>query len=161
MAQEIKKEVSLQIFKESELTPEIKQLLEKARYAAKNARAPYSDFQVGAALLLSDGSIVLGNNQENAAYPAGLCAERVAFFAAKANNPTASILKAVVVALKMKSSPNSIPAPCGNCRQVMSEYEHAQPENIELYLAGGEGDILMSKSIGNLLPFEFSSDQLV
>lgn len=160
MAKEIKKELSLLIFEKDELDQEIQNLLRKAHGAAENARAPYSDFQVGAALLLTDGSIVLGNNQENAAYPAGLCAERVAFFAAKANKPDAVILKVAIVALKMHSSENSIPAPCGSCRQVMSEYENEQTNSIEVYLTGGTGQVLMSKSVDNLLPFKFSSEQL-
>lgn len=160
MAKEIKKEVSLLIYSESELDTQTQKLVNKAREAAKNARAPYSDFQVGAALLLSDGNIVIGNNQENAAYPAGLCAERVAFFSAKANQPDAVILKVAIAALKMKSGENSIPAPCGSCRQVMSEYENEQDPSIELYLTGGEGEVLMSSSVDNLLPFKFSSEQL-
>ncbi|MFT6871948.1 MAG: cytidine deaminase [Roseivirga sp.] len=160
MAKEIKREVSLLLYTTSELTIQVKDLISQAKEAAQKARAPYSGFQVGAALLLSDGSIVLGNNQENAAYPAGLCAERVAFFSAKANKPEAIILKVAIVALKMNANEYNIPAPCGSCRQVMSEYESEQPEPIEVYLTGGTGDILMSSSIENLLPFKFSSDQL-
>ncbi len=160
MAKELKQEVSLLIFEQSELTPQVTHLIKAARGAALKARAPYSDFQVGAALLLSDGSIVLGNNQENAAYPAGLCAERVAFFSAKANNPEANIMKVAIAALKMDANADNIPAPCGSCRQVMSEYENDQAESIEVYLTGGSGDILMSRSIDNLLPFKFSANQL-
>ena len=160
MAKEIKKELSLFIFEKDELDQETQSLLTKAHQAAGNARAPYSNFQVGAALLLADGSVVLGNNQENAAYPAGLCAERVAFFAAKANKPDAVINKVAIVALKMIASEKSIPAPCGNCRQVMSEYENEQVNPIEVYLTGGTGQVLMSKSVDNLLPFKFSSEQL-
>lgn len=160
MAKEIRREVSLLLYSASELNPQVLDLINQAKQAAQKARAPYSDFQVGAALLLSDGTIVLGNNQENAAYPAGLCAERVAFFAAKANKPDARISKVAIVALKMNANEHNIPAPCGSCRQVMSEYENEQPEPIEVYLTGGTGDILMSSSIENLLPFKFSSDQL-
>lgn len=160
MAKEIKREVSLLLYKASELQTQVIDLINQAKQAALKARAPYSDFQVGAALLLSDSTIVLGNNQENAAYPAGLCAERVAFFAAKANKPDVQILKVAIVALKMNANEHNIPAPCGSCRQVMSEYENEQPEPIEVYLTGGTGDILMSSSIENLLPFKFSSDQL-
>ena len=160
MAKEIKKELSLFVFKKEELDQDTQDLLSNAHKAAENARAPYSNFQVGAALLLADGSMVLGNNQENAAYPAGLCAERVAFFSARANKPDAVILKVAIVALKMNASAESIPAPCGSCRQVMSEYEVEQSKVIEVYLTGGTGDVLMSKSIDNLLPFKFSSKQL-
>ncbi|MBO3697844.1 cytidine deaminase [Roseivirga sp. E12] len=160
MAKELKREVSLLIYKESELDTTTLDLINRARSAAQNARAPYSDFQVGAALMLSDGSIVLGNNQENAAYPAGLCAERVAFFAAKANKPEASVLKVAIAAVRMDANENNIPAPCGSCRQVMSEYENDQASPIEVYLTGGSGDIMKSNSIENLLPFKFSSDQL-
>lgn len=160
MAKEIKREVSLLILHESELEKQTIELVRQARQAAEKARAPYSNFRVGAALLLSDGSVVLGNNQENAAYPAGLCAERVAFFSAKANKPEASILKVAIAAVKMNANENNIPAPCGSCRQVMSEYENEQADAIEVYLTGGSGDVLMSSSIENLLPFKFSSDQL-
>lgn len=160
MAKEIKKELSLFIFEKDELDQETQSLLTNAHQAARNARAPYSDFQVGAAILLTDGTIVLGNNQENAAYPAGLCAERVAFFAAKANKPDAVIRKVAIVALKMHAGEKNIPAPCGSCRQVMSEYENEQTDPIEVYLTGGTGQILMSKSVDNLLPFKFSSEQL-
>jgi len=160
MAKELKQEVSLLIYQESELDNTTLDLINKAREIGKQARAPYSGFQVGAAILLSDGSIVLGNNQENAAYPAGLCAERVALFAAKANNPKASVSKVAIAALSMNSNELNIPAPCGSCRQVMSEYENDQKESIEVYLTGGTGDILKSNSIDNLLPFKFSSDQL-
>lgn len=160
MTKELKREVSLLILQESELDEETKNLIDQAKAIAKKAWAPYSGFQVGAALLMSDQSIVLGSNQENASYPAGLCAERVAFFAAKANKPEASILKVAIVALKMDANANNIPAPCGMCRQVMSEYENEQDMPIEVYLTGGTGDILKSDSIDNLLPFKFSSDQL-
>lgn len=160
MAKEIKQEVSLLIYSESELDTNTQDLLGQAKAAAAKARAPYSDFRVGAALLMADGSVVIGNNQENAAYPAGLCAERVAFFAAKANKPDTEIEKVVVVALKMHSNEQNIPAPCGSCRQVMSEYEIEQSKSIEVYLSGGTGEVLKSNSVDNLLPFKFSSDQL-
>ncbi|OEK04082.1 cytidine deaminase [Roseivirga misakiensis] len=160
MPKEIKKELSLRVFHKDELDEEVRLLVDKARHTANNARAPYSNFKVGAAVLLEDGKVVLGNNQENAAYPAGLCAERVAFFAASANHPKSKILKVAIVALQMDANENNIPAPCGSCRQVMSEYEVEQNTPIEVYLTGGKGDILMSESIDNLLPFKFSVEQL-
>ncbi|MFY0594313.1 cytidine deaminase [Roseivirga sp.] len=160
MPKEIKKELSLYVYQKNELSTEVQSLLQNAHAAAENARAPYSEFKVGAALMLEDGTVVLGNNQENAAYPSGLCAERVAFFSAKANNPKARVLKVAIVALKMDADENNIPAPCGSCRQVMSEYEVEQESDIAVYLTGGKGKVLMSKSIDNLLPFKFSVEQL-
>ncbi|TND02598.1 MAG: cdd [Bacteroidetes bacterium] len=114
---------------ESELPELSRNLLAEARKAAEKAYAPYSEFHVGAALLLENGTVVTGNNQENAAYPSGLCAERVAVFAAGAQFPD---IPAQAIAISCKTPHFSIDtplSPCGACRQVLAEYEsrHKQP----------------------------------
>lgn len=131
------------------------QLLEKALFAAQTAYAPYSEFGVGAALLLDDGSIVMGNNQENAAYPSGLCAERVAFFHVGAVYPGKKVLAVAVRASSPKYKTDQPIAPCGGCLQVMLESEKRQKSPIRLLTAGSSGPVFVVKTIGNLLPFQF------
>lgn len=160
MAKTLKQEASITYLEAPEVPSEIKDFMALAIKAATQAYAPYSQFEVGAAVKLKNGEIVLGNNQENAVYPAGLCAERVAFFAAKANHPEEDI-EAVAIAAKAKEAPDySFASPCGSCRQVMSEYENSQKSHIKLYLAGEKGSVYMSQSIDNLLPFKFSDENL-
>ena len=139
---------------------EVQTLIKKAQDAAAQAYARYSDFMVGAAVLMADGSIVTGNNQENAVYPAGLCAERVAFFAAKSQKTDVDIVKVAVVARRREDSHFKAAAPCGSCRQVMSEYENNQPDFIALYMMDADGKVYESESIENLLPFKFSAESL-
>ena len=135
-------------------------LIKSAQDAANKAYAKYSNFLVGAAVLMADGSIITGNNQENACYPAGLCAERVAFFAAKSQKPDMDILKAAVVARRREDDLYAAATPCGICRQVMSEYENNQENPIVLYMMDKEGKFYESASIENLLPFKFSEESL-
>jgi len=142
-----------------ELTEEEQKLIDSAKSACNNAYAPYSQFNVGAALLLDDGSIVIGSNQENAAYPSGLCAERVAIFSVMNNNPTAKIKKIAVTARKATSNGFIPAAPCGGCRQVMLEQEQKQNENIEV-LFSHEDKWVRTSSIKQLLPFSFNKNSL-
>lgn len=144
----------------AELPAQALELLKAAEASALKAYAPYSRFQVGAALSLDNGEIVSGNNQENACYPAGLCAERVAFFAAKSRYPDARVISVAVVAKRAEDTLFREASPCGSCRQVMSEYEVHQQSNITLYMMGPEGKIYASPSIGNLLPFRFTGESL-
>ena len=144
----------------ADVPEEVQVLIEKAQEAAMKAYAKYSDFLVGAAVLLADGSIMMGNNQENACYPAGLCAERVAFFAAKSNKPDVDILKVAIVAKRREDHFFRAASPCGSCRQVMSEYENNQENPIVLYMMDMDGKVYESPSIENLLPFKFSEDSL-
>jgi cytidine deaminase len=106
-----------------ELPDEIQNLMKLAVEVRKNAYAPYSKFRVGAALLLDNGEIVLGSNQENAAYPSGLCAERVAIFQAGSIYPKAKILKMAITAASDTNKTISPIPPCGSCRQSIAEYE--------------------------------------
>ena len=139
----------------SELPIDIQSLMTSAIEIRKKAYAPYSQFRVGVAILLDNGAIILGSNQENAAYPSGLCAERVAIFYAGANYPDAKILKIAISAtsdLNVNTTP--IP-PCGSCRQSIAEYESKQEAPIEMYFMGEIGEVYKSDSLKNLLPFTF------
>lgn len=135
-------------------------LLRAAQQALTNAYAPYSNFSVGAAVLLEDGQIISGNNQENAAYPSGLCAERVAVFYASSQHPDKKII-AVAISAKSNNHVINIPVtPCGACRQSLSEYEVKFDTPIRLIMAGETGEVFISPSISNLLPLLFSSKNL-
>lgn len=143
-----------------ELPEEVKGLMLEAVEARKNAYAPYSHFRVGAALLLDNGKTVQGSNQENAAYPSGLCAERVAVFHAGAVYPQSKIVRLAITAAaddKVVSEP--IP-PCGACRQSIAEYEMKQDIPVEIYFMGETGKIYKSGSLKNLLPLSFGKDYL-
>ena len=132
-------------------------LMLRAVEARKNAYAPYSNFQVGAALLLENGEVVIGNNQENACYPAGLCAERVAIFQAGAKYPSVVIKAIAISATSMNYQVDTPAAPCGNCRQSISEYEVKQKQPIQLLMMGELGEVLKCNSIGDILPLAFTN----
>lgn len=138
-----------------ELPKDIQNLMNEAIAIRKKAYAPYSKFRVGAALLLDNGKIVLGSNQENAAYPSGLCAERVAIFHAGAIYPEAKILKIAISAASDTNQTTAPIPPCGSCRQSIAEYEIKQETPIEIYFMGEIGAIYQSASLKNLLPFMF------
>jgi cytidine deaminase len=143
-----------------ELTPQDQKLLSEARTSVQYAYAPYSHFNVGAAVLLENGEIVIGNNQENASYPLGLCAERVAIFAASAKYPGIPVKAIAVTARSEEFEINKPIAPCGACRQAIAEYEHRFKKDIHIILSGESGKIVTSESIGALLPFQFNGDDL-
>lgn len=142
----------------NELSDQDRALFEAAITAREMAYAPYSNYKVGAALRLESGRIVLGNNQENAAYPSGLCAERVALFAARAQYPNERIEAiAVLTAGALPALPAS---PCGACRQVMVEFEALQRSPIQVMLASIDGRAMFVSSAAELLPFCFTCEQL-
>jgi cytidine deaminase len=143
-----------------ELPIEIQNLMDQAIEIRKKAYAPYSKFRVGAALLLDNGKIVLGSNQENAAYPSGLCAERVAIFQAGAIYPENKILKMAISAASDTNPTNTPIPPCGSCRQSIAEYEIKQKTPIEIYFMGETGVVYKSDSLKNLLPFMFDKSVL-
>lgn len=145
---------------QAELNEQDAKLLELAREVAKKAYAPYSGFSVGSAVLLQNGQIVTGNNQENAAYPSGICAERVAMFYASSQFPGVKVLKVAVTAFSNRVPVNAPVAPCGSCRQVLSEYEKLYESDIELILQGNQGVIYVLKNVRSLLPLAFTSDDL-
>ena len=161
MKKEIKINTSCTVFKDIDALPEdIKILMNKAIEVRKNAYAPYSNFKVGAALLLENNKIVVGSNQENAAYPSGLCAERVAVFQGGTLYPNVKILKlAITAGSEIHTTSSPIP-PCGACRQSIAEYEFKQENEIEIYFMGETGEVYLSNSIGNLLPLSFDKNFL-
>ena len=142
------------------LAPSIQTLIKKASEARKKAYAPYSEFLVGAALELENGEIISGNNQENASYPSGLCAERTAVYYAGSEYPNQKILRmAIVAGSTLNPTTKPIP-PCGACRQALSEYEVKQKSPMELYFMGTSGQIAVSKSVENILPWIFDKTVL-
>lgn len=143
-----------------ELPNDVVLLMKKAIEARDNAYAPYSNFYVGAALLLDNGEIITGNNQENASYPSGLCAERTAIYYAGAQYPKSKVVKMAISATS-KSKPTLSPIPpCGACRQAIAEYEVKQNTPIEIYFMGEAGTVAKSNSLSNLLPFVFDKTAL-
>ena len=146
----------LQLFDSFEELPKEDQILmTQAIQARENAYAPYSEFKVGAAVLLANGKVVIGSNQENASYPSGLCAERVAVFQAGAQFPGVAI-KAIAINV---GSP--LPAaPCGNCRQSISEYEQRQERSIPIIMMGTSGEIWKCEAIADILPLGFGNSYL-
>lgn len=152
-------EIRYQQFKDRNELNEIEQkLFEEAKKARKNAYAPYSEFYVGCAVLLENEEIFSGNNQENAAFPSGLCAERTTLFWVGANFPNKKIKKIFIVGGPKESAENNPPIPpCGACRQSIIEYETKQNENIELYFANLNDDVIKVSSIKDLLPFYFDA----
>lgn len=139
----------------SELPNEIQDLMNQAIEIRKKAYAPYSKFRVGAALLLDNGKVILGSNQENAAYPSGLCAERTAIFYAGSAYPEAKILKMAITAASDTNQTTAPIPPCGSCRQSIAEYEIKQDTPIEIYFMGEIGEVYKSSSLKNLLPLMF------
>ena len=137
-----------------ELSPREKSVVDAARKATDGAYAPYSDFRVGCAVQLSDGTLVTGNNQEKAAYPSGLCAERTALFAAHAAYPDLAVRMLAVAARKGARFVERPIAPCGACRQVLCESEHRAGAPIVLLLCGSE-EIFRVASVAELLPIGF------
>ncbi|MAO71083.1 MAG: cytidine deaminase [Flavobacteriales bacterium] len=142
------------------LTDSDKNLIRIAKNSLKSAYAPYSGFLVGASVLLENGEIIAGNNQENVAYPSGLCAERVAIFYASSEFPNAKIKAIAVTAISKKFEIKDVISPCGACRQVISEYEVKQNENIRVLLHQANDTVIIINSISDLLPFMFISKEL-
>lgn len=142
-----------------ELPSEDKELLEKAIEAISGSYAPYSFFNVGAALRLSDGTIVKGANQENLAYPSGLCAERTAIFAAHANYPDLNIKAIAITAAKNGKVLKELVTPCGACRQVMAESQMRAGSPIKVIL-GSSDKVWVFSSVDGVLPFIFDSKEI-
>lgn len=137
-----------------ELSSDEQLVVAKAREATKNSYARYSHFHVGAALLLDNGKVVIGANQENAAFPSGLCAERTAVFAAQANYPDQPVRMLAIAASDGGGLRKKPVSPCGACRQVILEIEDRYQKPVEILLTGLDG-IYRFKSIKDLLPFSF------
>jgi cytidine deaminase len=158
---EVKIESTIYVYDSlNELPSEIQLLMGKAADAREKAYAPYSNFQVGAALLLDNNEIITGSNQENASYPSGLCAERTTIFYANSQYPNSKILKMAITAGSNKNKTTSPIPPCGACRQVIAEYEVKQDAPIEIYFMGEVGKVAKSNSLSNLLPLIFDKSVL-
>ena len=142
------------------LVEDDKLLIESAKENLANAYAPYSGFHVSASILLENGIIINGTNQENIAYPSGLCAERVALFFAGSNYPNINIKTMAISAKYLDSDINDVISPCGACRQVMAEYQQKQNTNIRVILHSENNEVLISESVENFLPFIFKFDKL-
>jgi cytidine deaminase len=142
------------------LSEEDKELVYLSREMVSQAYAPYSEFNVGAAILLENGQIIKGSNQENAAYPSGLCAERVAAFSASAVHPGVK-MRAIAISARSGNHEMDHPvSPCGACRQVLLEYEIKQKEPIRMILSGSSGKIYIIDKVQDLLPLSFTADDL-
>lgn len=144
-----------------ELPKQVNQMLQGAKDAARNAYAPYSLFKVGVSLLMDDGQIIKGNNQENVAYPSGMCAERVALYYASSEYPGK-----IIKSLAIFSEPGNVTrvkpvTPCGACRQVIAEYEKKQQSPISIICSSNTGTVYVFSSIEDLLPFMFEADELI
>ena len=152
---------TFQIFDQiSEMEVHDQQLILAAKEGLKDSYSPYSKFKVGAAILLSYGKIIKGSNQENAAYPMCLCAERVAIAAADAMYPKETIL-AIAVTAKSPTKPIDKPiAPCGACRQVLCETENKHNQKMKVIMQGEVGDIILVNTAKDLLPLSFDSEIL-
>ena len=138
-----------------QLSTDDKELLTLAMNASANAYSPYSKFKVGCAVRLANGTIVTGNNQENIAYPSGLCAERVALFSAVAQHPNIGITSIAIIAQNQDDKWCGA-SPCGACRQVIGEYESKSKNKIKIVLYQNDGSIMVFDGINSLLPFRFS-----
>ena len=145
---------------ENELNSDLKELAISARKIAKKAYSPYSKFKVGAAVLLENGKIITGNNQENSAYPSGICAERVALFYAGAQNPDIPVKAIAIIAFNHQEETEYPVYPCGACRQVIIESQQRSKKPIQL-LFMGKKLIHLVENASHLLPLEFDKDSLI
>lgn len=152
------KEIEFEEFDNIDLLSEKdKVLIEAALEAAKKAYAPYSKYHVGSAVLLKNKKIIEGNNQENIAYPSGLCAERVATFYASSAYPDEIMDSIAITAISNDSKISLPPFPCGSCRQVLAEYESKQHQPIRVILYAQNGKVIIFKSVQDLIPWAFVS----
>ncbi len=152
----MEKTITITPYKGFDQFPEaIRTLLEKSREARLNAYTPYSGFKTGAAVYLANGSYIKGCNQENRAFPSGLCAERVALFAAGSEYPGTPINAFALFC--NDGSPENVITPCGSCRQVLFEFRQKQNKPFPIYMAGGNEEVWYMDNAENLLPFPFVS----
>lgn len=156
----IELKASIEFLKMEELSDEERKLVESAIKATENSYAKYSNFHVGASVLLDDGRMVIGANQENAVFPVGLCAERVAIFAAQANYPEHAILKLAIAARNQNGLMAKPVSPCGSCRQVILEMEERYNQPIRILLYGTEG-VYAINSVKDILPLCFAEESMM
>ncbi len=156
---EINLTTKIRVYLLDECTETEKKLIEEAKQATKKAYARYSDFRVGAALLLDDGTIITGNNQENAAYPSGLCAERTAVFFANANFPQQKVVAIAIAAFNNGKFTKDVITPCGACRQVLLEVENRYRSPMRILMYSDE-EIYVVESVKDILPLSFGDEML-
>ena len=157
---QIRLEINIEVSHYDELPEEDRKLIDAACEATNRSYAPYSHFSVGAAALLDNEVVVTGTNQENAAYPSGLCAERTTLFYANSQYPDQAVKALAIAARTEKDFLDTPIPPCGACRQVLLETEkrHGKPMRILLY---SKKDIYILKGVGGLLPLSFDGDYLI
>jgi len=160
MMKEKKIELSFMSAHLSELDQKDQELIANAKDAFVTAYAPYSGFLVGSSILLENGEIINGSNQENVAYPSGLCAERVAMFYVGARFPNIKISTIAVSVFSKSFDVTDVISPCGACRQVMAEYEEKQQKPIKVILHSPTDNVLIANKVQDLLPFMFKSPHL-
>ena len=152
---------TLQVFESiDELPKDAQALMMEAQKIRDKAYAPYSNFLVGAALQLDDNTIVTGSNQENAAYPSGLCAERTAIYYAGSQYPDKKINSMAICVKSTQKVITQPTPPCGACRQAIAEYEVKQQQPIEIYFMGEKGNVIKAKALLDLLPLAFDASFL-
>lgn len=157
----IKIDINIEEYSNGEKLPDNdEKLIKQAQQAIESSYAPYSQFHVGAAILLTDGKIIKGSNQENVAYSSGLCAERVAIFHTKSSYPESTI-QSIAIAAKADNFETDAPAtPCGECRQVIAEMQNRQKSKIRIIMRGQKGSTYITDGIENLLPLMFEEEKL-
>ena len=143
------------VYSYDECTDIEKKLIDAAKQATSNAYAPYSEFKVGAALLLENGNIITGNNQENAAYPSGLCAERTAVFYANSQFPDQKIEALAIAAYFNGDFTSDLISPCGSCRQVLLEVESRYESPVKILMYTKDNEIYVADSMSSLMPLSF------
>lgn len=156
---EFKIETNVQCFAYEELPEQYRLLIDRAKQQTQTAYAPYSNFHVGAAVLMENGEILCGSNQENAAYPSGLCAERTTLFYANAHFPNDKVVALAIAAAQNGDFLEEPISPCGACRQVMLEYEQKAKQSMDVLLYG-KNNIYWIKGAKALLPFSFVSETM-
>ena len=151
---------TIKIYSPDELSAEEQQLVEAAKKATTRSYAPYSHFHVGAAALLANGEIISGTNQENAAYPSGICAERTTLFYANSQHPQEAVKALAIAARTSEGHWTEIPiSPCGACRQVMTETENRYEKPMKVLLCSAQ-EVFVIESAKDLLPVSFGSEDL-
>ena len=156
---EINLSTKIAVYPLEECTDIEKKLIAAAKHATEKSYAPYSNFHVGAALLLENGEIISGNNQENAAYPSGLCAERIAIFSANSNYPDQKVVAIAIAASVDYVFTKDAITPCGGCRQVLLETENRYRSPIRI-LMYSDSEVYALNSIKDILPLSFGDEQL-
>lgn len=157
MNRRIEVKISLEVIPNEFWTDEESMLIARAKEILESAYAPYSGFLVGAALLLENGEVFAGNNQENVSFPVGICAERAVLSYVMGNFPNLKPVKIAIAAKRMGETGYAYVTPCGMCRQTINEYEMKFGNPIEILMLNGQGEILKAESIEQLLPFRFNN----